>query len=211
MIINRTNEISQFRCFSGTGSIGGIHLPDFNDKYVFSRKITNTSDSEYEKMIREQAFEDFANGKFQNQSDGFNRLMKSYVQEVSPDRKSIITDGLKEIAKNKGKDKKLIDFVSTLLEGKVIYKNTPIGESEYIEFRDKNGELVAKYSNNGWTMLNTKAETARQIEMCTIYNEAWGEAKSGEVKDVKEMKACGNQLRELPEYLQYKPAMDMLA
>lgn len=204
MIINRATEISQFRRFTGTGSIGGIHLPDFNDKYVFSRKITNTSDSEYEKKIREQAYEDFSNGKFQNQSDGFNRLMKSYVQEVSPDRKGIITEGLKKISKNSNVDTKIINFVATVLEGKVVYQNAYSGNSEYIEFYDKNGEMVAVYSNNGWTMHNTKAETARQIEMCMIYNEAWGEAKRAKYNEQEE-------LRELPEYLSSKCGFDATA
>lgn len=41
--------------------------------------------------------------------------------------------------------------------------------------------MVAKYSNGGWTMLNTKAETARQIEMCSIYNVTWRTAaKAGQ-------------------------------
>ena len=37
-------------------SIGGIHLPDFNDKYVFSKKKSGISDEEYRKQIREQAY-----------------------------------------------------------------------------------------------------------------------------------------------------------
>ena len=48
-----------------------------------------------------------------------------------------------------------------------------------IEFYDKNGEMVATYSNNGWTMYTTSAEASRQTEMCVIYNEVWGNAKKG--------------------------------
>ena len=87
MQVSSSNGSLQNRYFSGTGSIGGIHLPDFNDKYVFSRKRSGISDEEYRKQIREQAYEDFAKGQFQNKSEGFNRLMKSYTSEVSPDRK----------------------------------------------------------------------------------------------------------------------------
>ena len=43
----------------------------------------------------------------------------------------------------------------------------------------KPGEMVATYSNNGWTMYTTNAEASRQTEMCMIYNEAWGNAKRG--------------------------------
>ena len=42
-----------------------------------------------------------------------------------------------------------------LLEGKVKYRKLPSGNSEYMEFYDKNGE------------------------MCMIYNQAWGNAKRG--------------------------------
>ena len=36
---------------------------------------------------------------------------------------------------------KPIDFVATLLEGKVKYQKLPSGSSDYIEFYDKNGEI----------------------------------------------------------------------
>lgn len=169
----------QQRKFSGTNSIGGIHLPDFNDKYVFSKKRSNTSNAEYKKQITEQAYEDFKNGQFQNKSEGFNKLMKKYTSEVSPDRKGIITSGLKAVSRNKQSGLKPIDLLATILEGKVKYQRMPSGQTDYIEFYDKNGEKVATYSNNGWTMYTTNAEAARQTEMCMIYNEAWGNAKRG--------------------------------
>ena len=75
--------------------------------------------------------------------------MKNYTSEVSPDRKGIITSGLKAVSRNRHNVLKPIDFVATLLEGKVKYQKLPSGNSEYIEFYDKNGEMVATYSNNG--------------------------------------------------------------
>ncbi len=146
----------QKQIFSGTGSIGGIHLSDFNNKYVFSKK-------------------------------------KSYTLEVFPDRKGIITSGLKAVSKNRQNVLKPIDFVATLLEGKVKYQKLPSGSSDYIEFYDKNGEMVATYSNNGWTMYTTNSEASRQTEMCILYNESWGNAKRGiplvdeEVVNVEDM------------------------
>ena len=177
MQVNSTNL--QQRYFSGTGIIGGIHLPDFNDKYVYTRKKSGMSDSEYRRQIMEQAYKDYEKGQFQNKSEDFNRLMKQYVSEISPDRKGIITSGLKAVSRNRQDVIKPIDFIATLLEGEVKYQKLPSGKSEYIEFYDKNGEMVATYSNNGWTMYPTKAEVARQTEMCMIYNEAWGNAKKG--------------------------------
>lgn len=179
MQLNSTIGSLQQRRFSGAGNIGGIHLPDFNNKYVFSQKKSGISDREYRKRIREQAYKDFAKGQFQNKSEEFNRLMKSYTSEVAPDRKGIITSGLKAVSRNRKNVQKPIDLVATLLEGKVKYQKLPSGNSEYIEFYDKNGEMVATYSNNGWTMYTTNAEAARQTEMCMIYNEAWGNAKRG--------------------------------
>lgn len=179
MQVNSSKGSLQQRVFSGTGSIGGINLPDFNDKYVFSKKKSGISDEEYRKQIVEQAYKDFEKGTFQNKSEGFNRLMKNYTSEVSPDRKGIITSGLKAVSRNRQNVLKPIDFVATLLEGKVKYQKLPSDNSEYIEFYDKNGEMVATYSNNGWTMYTTNAEAASQTEMCMIYNEAWGNAKRG--------------------------------
>lgn len=179
MNVNLNSISLQQRKFSGTNSIGGIHLPDFNDKYVFSKKRSNTSNAEYKKQITEQAYEDFKNGQFQNKSEGFNKLMKKYTSEVSPDRKGIITSGLKAVSRNKQSGLKSIDLLATILEGKVKYQRMPSGQTDYIEFYDKNGEKVATYSNNGWTMYTTNAEAARQTEMCMIYNEAWGNAKRG--------------------------------
>lgn len=65
--------------------------------------------------------------------------MKSYTSEVSPDRKGIITSGLKAISRNRQNVLKPIDFVATLLEGKVKYQKLPSGNSDYIEFYDKTG------------------------------------------------------------------------
>ncbi len=138
------------KVFSGTGSIDGIHLPDFNDTYVFSKKKSGISDEEYRKKIVEQAYKDFERGQFQNKSEEFNKLMKSYTSEVSPDRKGIITSGLKAVSRNRQNVLKPIDFVAPLLKGKVKYQKLSSGSSEYMKFYDKNGEMVATYSNNGW-------------------------------------------------------------
>ena len=134
MQIHSSNGSLQQRVFSGTGSIGGIHLPDFNDKYVFTKKKSGISKEEYRKQIVEQAYKDFENGTFQNKSEGFNKLMKIYTSEVSPDRKGIITSGLKAVSRNRENVLKPIDFVATLLEGEVRYQKQPSGDSEYIEF-----------------------------------------------------------------------------
>lgn len=40
MQVNSLNGSLQQRIFSGTGSIGGIHLPDFNDKIPMAGEET---------------------------------------------------------------------------------------------------------------------------------------------------------------------------
>ena len=175
MYVNNDSYITQSRVFSGTGSIAGVRLPDFNDVHVFTQRKIGTSDSTYKERIVEQAKKDQAEGKFQNESNGFNILAKCYVSEISPDRKGIITEGLRKIEKNQIPINKPLDLVELLLNGKVKYQKDS-KTVKYAEFYDSNGEKVAKYSNNGWTFLNTKEETKSQIEMCEIYNAAWNVA-----------------------------------
>lgn len=104
MQVTGTNLSAQQRQFTGAGCVGGIYLPDFNDKYFFSKKNSGVSDKDYKNQIIDQAYKDYAKGKFQNDSDDFNKLMKRYTSEVSPDRKGIINSGLKAISKKIGVD-----------------------------------------------------------------------------------------------------------
>jgi len=163
---------TQFRSFSGTPVIAGINLPDFRDPLVTTRKRTGRSDEDYAKAIEEQAKKDFEAGQFQS-SPGYKALRKAYVSEISPDRKGIITEGLKKVDKSVYSEEPLtlaeiLFGVKFQREGKKI---------TYIEFYDENGERVATFSNNGWTMHDTDAEAARKIGMDMIYNTAWGAAK----------------------------------
>ena len=186
-----TNSLHTQR-YSRTGSIGGISLPDFEADYVYTKKHSSVSEQEYKKKIVEQAYKDYANGKFQNDSKEFVSLMKQYTSEVSPDREGIIKSGLKAVSKDNQKVLQPIDVVLTILEGEVRYQKAPSGSNEYIEFYDSNGEMVATHSNNGWTMYTTNAECARQTQMCTIYNEAWANAKKGVELSVNEATSMDN-------------------
>ena len=185
MQINTNNGV--FNSHFAKNSIGGIRLPNFNGDYNYTKTKTQKKDSEYEKEIRDQAYKDYKNGKFQNASSDFVKLMKQYVSEVSPDRRAIITNGLKVVEQNKKVPNKPINEVEIILNGKIEYQKLPSGQTDYMEFYDENGEMVATYSQNGWTINTTNAETARQIRMCNIYNSAWkaaskNESVSGEVK-----------------------------
>ncbi len=50
-------------------------------------------------------------------------------------------------------------------------------KTEYTEFYSGNGEMVATYSNNGWTFFTSKAEIARNNQFVNIYSEAWRETE----------------------------------
>ena len=175
MMVN--NSVGQSRNYSGMGQIAGVTLPNYSNDYVYSKKKSGTSDAEYRKQIVEQAYTDYAKGQFQNKSDGFVKLMKRYTQEVSPDRRGIITSGLRAVSKNEQDGLEPLSSIEILLGGKV--KRKKAVNTDYIEFYDKNGEMVATYSNTGWKMYTTKREAARQTEMCLIYNAAWRNAKNG--------------------------------
>jgi len=71
----------------------------------------------------EQAYKGFEKGTFQNKSEGFKRLMKIYISEVFPDRRGIITSGLKVVSSNRQNVLKSIDCVVAFLEEKVKYQN----------------------------------------------------------------------------------------
>jgi hypothetical protein len=175
MQVHAASYASQFRRLSTREKIGGVPLPDFSDIHVYTKTKSGVSDADYEKAIIEQAIKDQAAGKFQNESAGFNLLAKKYVSEVSPDRQSLITDGLTKVTKELPDCLKSIDWIALIFDGEMKYQKDA-GNIEYAEFYDGNGEMVATFSNHGWTMFGTKAETQRQMVMCSIYNKAWGQA-----------------------------------
>ncbi|WKY44318.1 hypothetical protein Q5O14_17150 [Eubacteriaceae bacterium ES2] len=175
MQVSAASYVSQFKRLSTREKIAGLQLPDFTDVHVYTKTESGISDSQYEKAIIEQAIKDQAAGKFQNESAGFNLLAKKYVSEVSPDRQSLITDGLTKVTKELPDCLKSIDWIALIFDGEIKYQQEA-GNLEYAEFYDGNGEMVATFSNHGWTMFGTKAETQRQMAMCSIYNKAWGQA-----------------------------------
>lgn len=174
MRVEQYNGFAMSRTFSGTKKIGNISLPDFKDFHFNTRSKLAMSEEKFEEAIVEQAKKDQAVGKFQTQSSAYKDLMKSYVSIASPDREGIITNALNNLFKNSMAEAKNINYLDLLLFGKVTYEKE-IGLS-YAEFKDSSGELMASYSNGGWTFYGTKAENARESDFLNIYNRAWDEA-----------------------------------
>jgi hypothetical protein len=174
MRIENYNSFPQTPLLSDTSKRKNLQLPDYTDWHSNTQTVPSMSNKQYNKAIIEQAKKDQAAGKFQSESAGFRSLAKSYISTASPDRKNIITAGLTAIYKNNKPQSKTF----TLLD--YLYGTTKYKEQEtdlsYAEFYDSNGEMVASYSNNGWTFYGTKAENARESELWDTYNTAWNTA-----------------------------------
>lgn len=162
------------------GKIGNVPLPNFGSFYFPTRRDPAMSESEYKQAIINQAKIDVENGTSQSSAD-YKRLMNSYVSCVSPDRKGIITAGLKKIA-----SKEIPETLNIIELTYGVKFQKVIDSKPYIEFYDGNGEMVATYSNTGWNYFSTKAEDARTSEFLSIYNSAH--------KSFREEKAEGNSI-----------------
>jgi hypothetical protein len=174
MRIGNDKSFAQSHLLSGTEKRGNVQLPDYTDFHLNTKTAPAMSDDKYRAAIIEQAKKDQEAGKFQSESAGFRSLVKSYVSVVSPDRKNMISEGLRAIYKNNNPEPKTFNLLDYLL-GTVKY-NKEGNDLSYAEFYDSNGEMVATYSNSGWTSFGTKAENARESELWGIYNNAWNSA-----------------------------------
>ncbi|WP_199884031.1 hypothetical protein [Anaerosinus massiliensis] len=174
MRIENYNTFAQSQLVSNTKKTGNAKLPDYTGFQFNTKTAPAMSEGKYQKAIIDQAKKDQAAGKFQSDSAGFRSLEKSYVSVVSPDRKSIISNGLTAIYKNNKTQPEPLNLIDYLFGTAKYHKEAK--SLTYAEFYDDNGEMVATYSNNGWTSFSTKAENARQVELCSIYNVAWNAA-----------------------------------
>ena len=187
MQVNSSNGSLQQRFFSGTGSIGGIHLPDFNDKYIFSKKKSGVSDKEYRKQIREQAYEDFEKGKLLDEYDmrGTNHVIISpetlSKMESDPAMKKSVLSKIEEFCSSESQ--KEIQALSPPVKsaGMIIY---PDGSTLYWlegypneigNEKDKKivnemsiSESFQKYSDTNYQATENNLESIMQI-MATEY------------------------------------------
>jgi len=174
MRIGNDQSLAQSRLLKGTEKRGNVPLPDYTDFHFNTKTAPAMSDDKYKTAIIEQAKKDQAAGKFQSDSAGFRNLVKSYVSAVSPDRKSIISEGLRAVYKNIRQEPKTFNLLDYMF-GSVKY-SSEANDVSYAEFYDNNGEMVASYSNGRWISYGTKAENSRESELWGIYNHAWSSA-----------------------------------
>lgn len=174
MRVGNDKSLVQSRQYSGTEKRGSVPSPDYTDFHFNTKTAPAMSDDKYKTAIIEQAKKDQAAGKFQSDSAGFRSLVKSYVSLVSPDRKSIISQGLRAIYKNTRQEPKTFNLLDYMF-GSVKYSKEA-DDVSYAEFYDSNGEMVASFSNGRWISYGTKAEDARESQLWGIYNQAWNSA-----------------------------------
>ena len=171
-------------------NISDVKLPDFNS-YLYNTKTPPAmSEDEYKEAITAMAKKDAAAGKMgaavysESKSAEFLALKKSFVSVVSPDRQTLISDGLNQMksALNGSLQEKEERF-PTLLEFVLgTAKITWTGEKyevNTVKIHDKKGNLTADYvsgSNGGWSFAATEAERARDLEFTNIYMKSWQEA-----------------------------------
>ncbi len=174
MRVGNDKSLVQSHQYSGTEKRGSVPSPDYTDFHFNTKTAPAMSDDKYKTAIIEQAKKDQAAGKFQSDSAGFRSLVKSYVSAVSPDRKSIISQGLRAIYKNTRQEPKTFNLLDYMF-GSVKYSKEA-DDVSYAEFYDSNGEMVASFSNGRWISYGTKAEDARESQLWGIYNQAWNSA-----------------------------------
>ncbi len=192
MNIRQTGGVAQQSQYARTQSIGGVALPNFSGNEHLTKSKPAMSEERYREAIVEQAKKDFAAGKFQYGSEEFKSLEKSFTSVVSPDRKGIITNGLKAIYKNAKPAPDPVNLLELLLgDGSVKYSKSG-KDLTYAEFYDSEGNMVATYSQGQWQSFDTPAENARKVEMASIYNKAWGDEKRAANKPPAESPAAGS-------------------
>ena len=191
----------------GTGAkIGSVNLPNFRDNNegcTYSKPTR--SDEEILEAVREMAKKHAENGTFHHMNNEYLDLYKEYVSSVSPDREGILTNALNEIfskanlpKKEKAEKDPLGILQQTLmfmnktknknnknvwLDGEIKGSTYNVGSMEgdkikYADFFDGNGELIARYTQNGWDLFGTKAEKQRGDEFTALYNETFKSANS---------------------------------
>ncbi len=177
MQINGYNNINSFKR-TESKSIGGVTLPKFGEFGFNTKSKRSMTEERYKQAIINQAKEDVKNGTSQS-SPKYKKLISNYVSSASPDRKGIITAGLKSIAnKPPTENLSMID----LLFGEIKYNKT-YNTTTYAEFYDDNGELIANYSNGEWKFYETKAENEKRGEFLSIYNSAHKEFRENGIKE----------------------------
>ncbi|MDF2887423.1 MAG: hypothetical protein K0R23_1808 [Lacrimispora sp.] len=174
MRVGNDKSLAQSRLLSGTEKRGNVSSLDYTDFHFNTKTAPAMSDDKYNTAIIEQAKKDQAAGKFQSDSAGYRNLVKSYVSAVSPDRKSIISQGLRAIYKNTRQDPQTFNLLDYMF-GSVKYSKEA-DDVSYAEFYDSNGEMVASCSNGRWISYGTKAEDARESHLWGVYNQAWNSA-----------------------------------
>ena len=190
MNINNISSIGYSTTTISRGTNQSYHLsnpPNFGVGGMPTKSAPIMSDADFKIKIEELAKRDVAAGRQSMRSPEFDELKRNYVSVASPDRQGIINSSLSSLA---GKLRMMAprlnfahDLLSLLMGHSNSFSSKDIG-TNFIQFRDVSGNLIARYSElpfgggMGWEYCPTKAEIARSSEFAGIYNEAFRLAQS---------------------------------
>ena len=175
MVINGNIASSSFTQGIGQRMKQSCHLtnpPNFGVGGMPSKSVSNMSDEKIREKMVELAKKDVAAGRpfYDRSSSEYNELMRDYVSAVSPDRQRIVNNSLSNLAGKLGvmasRPNFAHDLLSLLMGHSVVFNSRDIG-TNFIQFRDTNGDIIARYSElpsgggMGWTHSETRAESAR--------------------------------------------------
>lgn len=209
MQINGVGGVSSYYINSNQISKKVVNIPTptygWGDYLIATKTETNRTDDEIKNAMIELAKQDASKGIWgvdldttltkTRRSEEYQKLMGEYVQSVSPDRRAIFAKGVdatlneisarikKPIIDNSLMELMLYGEVKTNVKSSFYYDtNMKMFNIGVIELFSENGEALGSYSGvYGWGQTPTQAEKSREIELYSIYKNAWDTA-TAEIK-----------------------------
>jgi hypothetical protein len=157
---------------------GNVQLPEIPSHVVTSGQ-SSLSDDEFMSKIDEMARRDVAAGRNSRfgsvQGDEWRRLKDDFMSVASPNRTSVINNTLSDMAGRLRQMMPRLNFGTNLLQI-LMGHSTQFGSrdigSNFINFRDNSGNLLAMFQDNGWTIVTTPAEEGRVQDFLRLWDEA---------------------------------------
>jgi len=166
-------------------SARNIQLPEIPD-HIITNGQSSTSDDRFREKILEMARSEVAAGrKTRTQthhgpnSSQFHSMMNDFTSSASPDRRGVINSTLSDLGSRLQKMMPRLNLGANLLQMLMghssLFGNRDIG-SNFINFRDSNGNVIAMFSElptGGWgfTNVSTPAENARTQEFMQMWDD----------------------------------------
>ena len=142
---------------------------------IIAGKYSGQSDEQLERRLLDMAQKDAVSGKNSRGSAEWNKLRNDYMFAESGDRKSSIDSTISNL-KSKMNAMQIkfnsLNFFQMLFKNSGLFGTRDIG-GNFINFRNANGEKIAKFnSDTGWEIFTTAAEEARHSDFLDKWERA---------------------------------------